>query len=191
MMISAEGYRLAVGEAHSEEQAAADSVAALVPVYGTLLLRVAHAALRSRVEAEDVVQETFVRVLKHSKRLPEIKDMRVWLVRITWNLALDRRRRIQPDQIDAAFVDALAAATVPADRAIEQSANLRLVMQQIERLPKSEREALLLSAVDDMSTEQIAAVMRKSASAVRALLFRARARLRERVGSDTKKRGNQ
>ncbi|WP_334239658.1 RNA polymerase sigma factor [Terriglobus sp. ADX1] len=161
--------------------AAADVVAALVPQYGTLLFRVAHAALRNRAEAEDVVQETFVRVLQHHQTLQEVRDMRVWLVRIAWNLALDRRRRIRPSQMDDAFAEALASATVPADKALAQSAHLRNVLDEMERLPSAERHALLLNAVDEMNTVEIAEVLNRSESAVRALLFRARTRLRERV----------
>ncbi|WP_232296214.1 RNA polymerase sigma factor [Terriglobus sp. TAA 43] len=160
---------------------AADSVASLVPLYGTLLFRVAHAALRNRAEAEDVVQETFVRVLQHHHTLQEVRDMRVWLVRIAWNLALDRRRRIRPSQMDDAFAEALASATVPADKALVQSAHLRSVLEEMERLPKAECHVLLLNAVDEMGTAEIAEVLQKSESAVRALLFRARTRLRERV----------
>lgn len=180
-MISAEGYRLAVGATQANDTAAAEAVAALVPVYGALLFRVAHAALRNRAEAEDVVQETFLRALQHQHKLPEIREVRVWLVRITWNLALDRRRRNRPDQMDTVFAEAIASATVPADRALAESAKLRVVLDEMERLPKAERHALLLSAVDEMGTAEIAAVMEKSESAVRALLFRARTRLREQV----------
>lgn len=184
-MISAEGCRLTLAVTDSTQQtthaAAADAVAALVPQYGTLLFRVAHAALRNRAEAEDVVQETFVRVLQHHHTLQEVRDMRVWLVRIAWNLALDRRRRIRPSQMDDAFAEALASATVPADKALAQSAHLCAVLEEMERLPKAERYVLLLNAVDEMGTAEIADVLHKSESAVRALLFRARTRLRERV----------
>ena len=184
-MISAEGCRLTLAVTDRTEQTthvdAADGVAALVPLYGALLFRVAHAALRNRAEAEDVVQETFVRVLQHHRSLQEVRDMRVWLVRITWNLALDRRRRIRPSQMDDAFAEALASATVPADKALAHSAHLRMVLEEMERLPKTERHVLLLNAVDEMGTAEIADVLQKSESAVRALLFRARTRLRERV----------
>lgn len=180
-MISAEGYRLALGVTQAADTSAADAVAALVPVHGSLLFRVAHTALRNRAEAEDVVQETFLRALQHHRKLPEIREMRVWLVRIAWNLALDRRRRIRPDQMDAVFAEAIASATVPADRALGEAARLRLVLHEMERLPASERHSLLLSALEEMGTAEIAAVMEKSESAVRALLFRARTHLRERV----------
>ena len=154
---------------------------ALVESYGSLLFRVAHSILRSRTDAEDVVQDTFVRVLEHRKTLPAVRDLRVWLVRIAWNLAIDRRRRIRPQQIDAEFVGTLAAAVVPADHALVEARRLALLLEAIERLPKMERQALLLSAVEELSTAEVATVVGKSESATRALLFRARTRLKERV----------
>jgi len=55
------------------------------------------------------------------------------------------------------------------------------VLDAVEGLPKKEREALLLSAMDDLSTAEIAAVLGSSESSVRSLLFRARTRLRNRL----------
>jgi len=52
----------------------------------------------------------------------------------------------------------------------------------MEKLPKQERQALLLSAMDELSTAEVGAVLGKSESSVRSLLFRARAHLRERLG---------
>ena len=156
-------------------------VAALVKAYGAVMFRVAHSVLRSRAEAEDVVQDAFVRVLERQDDLHEIREMRAWLVQIAWNLALDRRRRIRPEQMDAEFAEALASRCVPADEAMDEAQRMKAVLHEMERLPKKEREVLLLSAVDELGAAEMALVVGRSESAVRALLFRARARLRERL----------
>lgn len=114
-------------------------IASLVEGYGSLLFRIAHSVLRSPVEAEDVVQDTFVRVLEHRSRLPEIRDLRVWLVRIAWNLALDRKRRIRPDQMDQSFSDALPAVAISADRQFAERSEMQAVFREIDCLPKKER----------------------------------------------------
>ncbi len=75
----------------------AQRIAFLVHTYSPLLFRVARSILRGRPEAEDVVQETFLRVLGRRADLGTIRDPRVWLVCIAWNLALDRRRAIRPN----------------------------------------------------------------------------------------------
>lgn len=156
-------------------------LAALVETYSRLLFRVAHSVLRTRAEAEDVVQDVFVRVIERRRSLYAIRDMRVWLVRIAWNLALDRRRRIRPEQMDESFAESLAASAVSAGERLEQAQRMKVVLREMERLPKAERQVLLLSAVEELGTAEMAEVLGRSESAVRALLFRARTRLRERL----------
>ena len=159
----------------------AASIDTLVATYSALLFRVAHAVLRNAAEAEDTVQDAFVRVLAHRAKLPQVQDMRVWLVRIAWRLALDRKRKTTPDQMDDGFALSLVARHLPADQALAEARELKLVLQEMDRLPRGEKHALLLSAVEEMKTAEIAEVLGKSESAVRALLFRARTRLRERL----------
>jgi RNA polymerase sigma-70 factor (ECF subfamily) len=178
-MTSVEGYSLALSAAEGSRSEI--NPAALVETYSALLFRVAHSVLRSQAEAEDVVQDVFVRVLEHRRSLSAVRDMRVWLIRIAWNLAIDRRRRINPDQMDEGFARRLVAKSVPADEAIDEARRMRLVLRELERLPKGERHVMLLSVVEELGTAELAEVLGKSESAVRALLFRARTRLRERL----------
>ena len=156
---------------------------ALVETHATTLFRVANSILRNRTEAEDVVQDTLLRVLQHGNKLPAIRDLRPWLIRIAWNLALDRHRRVRPDQADELFLHALVSPTIPADQALQDAQSMRLTLEAIDRLPAPERQALLLSALQDLKTAEIAQIMNKSESAIRALLHRARTRLRERLGN--------
>ena len=163
---------------------------ALVHTHATTLFRVAHALLRNRAEAEDIVQDTFLRVLQHQRALPAIRDLRPWLIRITWNLALDRRRhtrRHPTDQAEVFFLQSLTSTQTPTDQALCAARQAARVLQAIDRLPGPERQALLLSAVEELETAEIADVMQKSESAVRALVYRARTRLRERLGDTIEK----
>jgi RNA polymerase sigma-70 factor (ECF subfamily) len=178
-MASVEGCSLALSSIESARSEV--DLAALVETYSSLLFRVAHSVLRSRAEAEDVVQDVFVRVLEHRRSLSAVRDMRVWLVRVAWNLAIDRRRRIRPEQFDEGFAESLVARNLPADEALNEAQRLRAVVRELERLPKAERDVLLLSVVEELGTAEMAEVLGRSESAVRALLFRARTRLRERL----------
>jgi RNA polymerase sigma-70 factor (ECF subfamily) len=179
-----EGFGLVLASTHTA--GSATDLTALVETHSALLFRVAHSILRNRAEAEDVVQDAFVRVLQHhrkahSSKLPPIRDQRVWLVRIAWNLAIDRRRRIRPDQMDETFAAALVSRTLPADEAFAEATQINAVLREIERLPQRERNALLLSAIEELTIPEVAAVLSTTESAVRALLFRARTRLRDRL----------
>src|ERR1700677_440103 len=178
-MASTEGCSLALP--FMEDARSTVDLAAIVDAYSTLLFRIANSELRSRTEAEDVVQDVFLRVLEHRLSLSTVRDMRVWLIRIAWNLALDRKRRKRPEQLDETFAQSLARATMPADAAMDEAQRIHSVLREIERLPKAERHVLLLSAIEELGTAEIAAVLRRSESAVRALLSRARARLRDRI----------
>ena len=122
-----------------------------------------------------------MRVLQQKGKLAAVVEMRPWLVRICWNLALDRRRRVRPVQMDEAFAAGLVAGEMAADLALAEAGRIGKVLEAIDRLPGREREALLLSAMEELSTAEIGAVLGKSESSVRSLLFRARTRLRERL----------
>lgn len=178
-MASVEGCSLALSS--MEGSRAEVDLAELVERYSPVLFRVVHSVLRSRAEAEDAVQDVFVRVLEHQESLAAVLDMRVWLIRIAWNLALDRRRRIRPEQFDEGFAEGLVAKNLPADEALNEARRMRAVLRELERLPKAERDVLLLAAIEELGTAEMAQVLGRSESAVRALLFRARTRLRERL----------
>src|SRR3982750_4758425 len=58
----------------------------------TLAFRVAYGVLRHRQDAEDVAQEAFVKAYRSFSQLRDRDRFRAWLVRMTWRLAIDRRR---------------------------------------------------------------------------------------------------
>ncbi len=159
------------------DEAANQAVVALVEQYAQALYRVAFSVVRNAAEAEDAVQETFLRVLKNRAKLPELRDTRVWLVRITWNVVLDRKRRskVRPETDDLADLARTLASSDPGSEAATiSSSEYRRILGLIDSLPSKEREALLLSAVEELTTAEIASVLSTSESSIRSRLFRAR-----------------
>lgn len=156
-------------------------LAALVETHSALLFRVAYSLLRSHAEAEDVVQDTFLRLLQKPTTLSGVHNHRLWLVRIAWNLSLDRIRRRKTRSADSIFVDSLTAPGTPADQALDESRHIHAALREIEHLPRAERHVLLLTSLEDLDSPEIAAIIGRSEAAVRGLLFRARTRLRERL----------
>jgi RNA polymerase sigma-70 factor (ECF subfamily) len=171
------------GHGVSDASANEDSdqaIAELVEQYAQPLYRVAYSVMRNAAEAEDAVQETFLRVLKNRNRLPEVRDARVWLVRITWNVVLDRKRRskVRPETDDIAdLARVLPCSGLGSEASAIASQQCRMILNLIDRLPHKEREALLLSAVEELDTSEIASVLGASESSIRSRLFRARALL--------------
>jgi RNA polymerase sigma-70 factor, ECF subfamily len=116
-------------------------------------------------------------VLRHQEKLHEVRDPRVWLVRITWNLVLDRKRRTKtkPEMQDIEdLVRNLPAGDLSADEALIAAQGHARILGLIDQLPAKEREVLLLSAVEELSTVQIAMVLSTTESTIRSRIFRAR-----------------
>ncbi len=152
-------------------------LAALVDEYAGALYRVAYSVLRNPADAEDAVQEAFLRVLRHRHTLGEVRDHRVWLIRIVWNIVLDRKRRAKtrPETDDVAELARVLPSTgLSAEEAAAAAQHHAHVLSCVERLPAKERQVLLLSAFDELSSVEIATVLGITESSVRSRLFRAR-----------------
>jgi RNA polymerase sigma-70 factor, ECF subfamily len=149
--------------------------------------RVARSVTRDASEAEDVVQETFLRALRHHNKLPELRDTRTWLIHITWNLALDRRRRAKTRRRTDNFEEvsrSLTTGGLSADAALIGAQRHAGVLGLIDTLPAREREVFLLFAVNELSTVEIAQVLQTTDSTIRSRLYRARKALQVLIGRD-------
>jgi RNA polymerase sigma-70 factor (ECF subfamily) len=158
---------------HAEEGA----LAALVDQYAATLYRVAFSVLRNSADAEDAVQEAFLRVLRHRDTLGEINDHRVWLIRIVWNIVLDRKRRAKtrPETDDIAeLARILPSSGLSAEQRAAAAQYHAHVLTCVDRLPAKEREVMMLSAFEELSSVEIATVLGVTESSVRSRLFRAR-----------------
>jgi RNA polymerase sigma-70 factor (ECF subfamily) len=150
---------------------------ALVNQYASALYRVAYSVLRNASDAEDAVQETFLRVLRHGDKLDEIRDQRVWLVRIVWNIVLDRKRRAKtrPETDDVEeLARVLPSAGLSAEQIAAAAQHHAHVLACVDKLPGKEREVLMLSAFEELSSVEIATVLGITESSARSRLFRAR-----------------
>lgn len=166
----------------ASQRAQEQALAALVDQYATTLYRVAFSVLRNQSDAEDAVQEAFLRVLRHRETLGEIRDHRVWLIRIVWNIVLDRKRRAKtrPETDDVSeLARVLPASGLNAEDRAAAAQHHAHVLACIERLPAREREVMMLSAFEELSSVEIAAVLDVTESSIRSRLFRARNLLAE------------
>jgi len=154
-----------------------ETLAALVSEYAGTLYRVSFSVLRNAADAEDAVQEAFLRVLRHRDTLDEVRDRRVWLIRIVWNIVLDRKRRAKtrPETDDVAdLARVLPAEGLSAEDRAAAAQHHAQVLKCVETLPAKEREVLMLSAFEELSSVEIAQVLGITESSVRSRLFRAR-----------------
>jgi RNA polymerase sigma-70 factor (ECF subfamily) len=165
--------------------ASAMAIAALVDEYAGTLYRVAYSVLRNAADAEDAVQETYLRVLRHRDGLDEIRDPRVWLVRIVWNVVLDRKRRAKtrPETDDIAdLARMLPASGLTAEERVASAQHHEHVLRAVRQLPEKEQRVLILSAFEELSSVEIAQVLGTTESTIRSRLFRARKLLSALLG---------
>jgi RNA polymerase sigma-70 factor, ECF subfamily len=130
-------------------------------------------------------------VLRHRDKLAELRDPRVWLVRIAWNLVLDRKRRskARPETEDIeSLVRILPSKEHSADEMLIAAQRHAHILHLIDELPAKEREVLLLSAVEELSTAQIAVVLSTTESTIRSRIFRARRVLAARLEQESGER---
>jgi RNA polymerase sigma-70 factor (ECF subfamily) len=158
----------------------------LVREHSRLVYRIAYAALRSHHDAEDATQETFLRVLRYSRKLAGVENPKTWLARIAWRVAVDRsalrgrRREIALDDPEKPVAE-IASSNLPAHDAMHGSQVGALLERLIAALPQKLREPLVLSTVEEMSPREVAATLGINEAAVRSRVFRARQILREKL----------
>jgi len=153
------------------------TLAALVSQYAGTLYRVAFSVLRNPADAEDAVQEAFLRVLRHRDSLGEVRDQRVWLIRIVWNIVLDRKRRAKtrPETDDVSkLARVLPSGGLTAEQIASAAQHHAHVLACVDQLPAKERQVIMLSAFEELTSVEIASVLNITESSVRSRLFRAR-----------------
>jgi RNA polymerase sigma factor (sigma-70 family) len=173
------------GELIAAAEARDDALEGVVREHARLVYRVAYSVVRNHPDAEDVTQETFVRVLRWRKKLDKVRDMKSWLARIAWRIAVDRARKkpqVMLDELDQ-DVDELKASSVAAEQSVLASEMSRLLSRMIAALPGQLRDVITLATVQELSPAEIGDVLGIGEAAVRSRLFRARKILKDKMAS--------
>jgi RNA polymerase sigma factor (sigma-70 family) len=177
--------------ANVEAGAGADGAVALEGLYerhSQRVFRYCLAYLRKRDEAEDAAQTTFLHALRALRRGVVPNSESAWLLKIARNVCLTRfdsvKRRGNLELIQDPHVLAETATARP-------GANMDLLGLQaaLERLPKRQRQAILLREWQGLSYAEIATELGLSTSAVETLIFRARRSLARELAGEEKRRG--
>jgi RNA polymerase sigma-70 factor (ECF subfamily) len=150
-------------------------------VIGTVAKMLGNAA-----EAEDIAQQVFLRIWRNAKRYRPDAKFTTYLFTITRNLVYNEtRRRSRKKEVSSDEREENSNLTVEAspdrqpDAELLQAELQRKVDEAIASLPETQRMAVVLRRYEQLSYEEIAAVLKLSVSAVKSLLFRARTSLRE------------
>ena len=175
----------------------ATALDALINQYGSRVFRLAYAITRNEADAEEVVQDVVLSVVRKVGAFEGRARLWTWIYRITTNAALIKRRGKRA-QMEVHLEDYLPTFTEDGHRAGDRAMLLTdwsqtpeeallteetraVVRRGIDRLPEPYQVVLLLRDVEDLSNEETAAVLGESVAAVKSRLHRARMALREQL----------
>ncbi|HKO71588.1 MAG TPA: RNA polymerase sigma factor [Bradyrhizobium sp.] len=155
------------------------------------LYRLARGILRNDSEAEDVVQETYVRALTHLEEFRGDSSLATWLSRIAMNEALGRLRRqrpgvelssLPPGTLEAQIIQFPHSATSEdPEKTMAQREIQRVVEHAIDELPDNFRIVFITRVIEGMNVEETAEILGLKPETVKTRLHRARSMLRENV----------
>jgi RNA polymerase sigma-70 factor (ECF subfamily) len=163
---------------------------ALMRRHNRALYRTARAILRDDMEAEDAVQEAYIRAYRALATFRGESKLSTWLVRIVANEALMRRRRntrsAQVLPMDAtAIPDETPMSDEPGPESEAMRGQMRKVLEaRIDALPDGYRAVFVLRALEELTVEETAAALEIPDATVRTRYFRARGLLRESLARD-------
>jgi RNA polymerase sigma-70 factor, ECF subfamily len=155
---------------------------ALIEIYQQPVFRLAYLLLGSADEAEDIAQETFIHAFHAIASFDVTRPLRPWLLRITTNLASNRRRSL--GRYLAALRRAASFAPTPAAEIRERSAEqweAETLWRAVQRLSRPDQEVIYLRYFLDLSEAETAAALQIAAGTVKSRLSRALVRLRSVV----------
>jgi RNA polymerase sigma-70 factor, ECF subfamily len=155
------------------------------------LYRLARGILRNDSEAEDVVQETYVRAFTHLQDFRGDSSLATWLARIAMNEALGRLRRqrpgvewtsLPPGTLEAQIIQfPLSAASEDPEKSMARREIQHVVEHAIDELPEAFRIVFITRVIEGMNVEETAEILGLKPETVKTRLHRARTMLRDNV----------
>ncbi len=176
-----------------------DAFTELVNRYESNIFRLARHITQNPEDAEDVLQETFLKAYEHLEDFQGNSKFYTWLVRIAVNQSLMKLRKRKSDasvSLDDPFdtgeetLTREIAVWDPNPELTYSREEIRAILEKaVESLPPTFRAVFALRDIEELSTEETAAMLNLSIPAVKSRLLRARLRLREKLTRYFKRKG--
>jgi RNA polymerase sigma-70 factor, ECF subfamily len=168
------------------------AVRTIITANNRRLYRLARGILRNDGEAEDVVQETYVRAFTHLEDFRGNSSLATWLARIAMNEALGRLRRRRPGvewsslpegTLEAQVIQFPLVSADDPEKSMAQREIQHVVEHAIDELPEAFRLVFITRVIEGMNVEETAEILGLKPETVKTRLHRARAMLRDNVES--------
>lgn len=143
--------------------------------------RVAYHLLESRPDAEDAVQELYLKILSMHGKLVYVRDPAAYGITLLKNVCIDRIRRRESRRAEQ-LEEFIAADTSGPEKQMAEKDTLSRVMKEMERLPEKQAKVLRMRAVEGLEYDEIARRTGLSQVNIRVLISIARKTLKKRTG---------
>lgn len=143
--------------------------------------RVAYHLLESRPDAEDAVQELYLKILSMHGKLVYVRDPAAYGITLLKNICIDRIRRRESRRAEQ-LEEFIAADTSGPEKQMAEKDTLSRVMKEMERLPEKQAKVLRMRAVEGLEYDEIARRTGLSQVNIRVLISIARKTLKKRTG---------
>jgi RNA polymerase sigma factor (sigma-70 family) len=162
--------------------------------YGRYIYHLCLKLTRNKDEAEDLMQDVWLKVVRYSGRMDTVDHMKAWLTTICMNTFRDRYRKDvrrskhvmhQPETLDVPILDLVPSDSMTPAELLEQNDIQSLVQQKVGELDAIYRTTIEYFYVYQYSLIEIAEVMKVSIGTVKSRLFRAKKYLKELMMEDT------
>jgi RNA polymerase sigma-70 factor, ECF subfamily len=144
----------------------------------TLAFRVAFAVLRHREDAEDIAQEALTTAYTRFRQLRDRDRFRAWLVRMTWRLAMNRRRA-DTRRVSRESRQDDRQCEVSTDEELTARERRRRLWDAIDALPEKLRVVIVLAGIEGHDTREVGLLLGLPQGTVKSRLFLGRQRLKE------------
>ncbi len=152
--------------------------------HAQFMFRVAHSLLRSVPDAEDAVQEALLKLYRTDGWL-RMEDEKAFLARTVWRTGLDvvARRPKSTEALDDEVGREFASAGMSAEQSLVGHGERELLRRLIDALPEELRQPLVLSAIEEMTSREVAIAIGIPEGTVRTRVMRARTELKRRFAA--------
>ena len=140
----------------------------IVEKYADMIYRIAYQKVLNRYDAEDIVQDVFVKLLSNKSYFRDEEHMKAWLIRVTINLCINynkslaRQKTVSVEQLDIPFT--------------QQETG---ILEELYLLPEDERNILYLYYYEGYKIREIAKILRQKQNTINSKLTRARNKLKK------------